>query len=98
MKILPDFYDRFQQLSQNTKMLLLFFKISNLLYSQVHLNLHVDDHWFGYITKTGKTKSCYRFIREGRHCIPNLYALEIPGQEKWILSSTKKFQSGLPIW
>jgi hypothetical protein len=40
LKILPDFFDSFQQLSQNTKMLLLFFKISNLLYSQVHLNLH----------------------------------------------------------
>jgi len=27
--------------------------------------------------------------------IPILNALEIPGQEKWIISSTKKFQSGL---
>ncbi len=52
---LPEFYNNFQKVAKNIEgFCFLFKKPSYLLCSQILLNYFVDDHHFGYITKSLK--------------------------------------------
>jgi hypothetical protein len=48
---LPEFLQQVSTGSQNKQGFVIFLKFSYLFYSQIWLNLWLDDCWFGYITK-----------------------------------------------
>jgi hypothetical protein len=60
---MADFYNRFLADSQNITEFLSFKKNSCLVYSQIWLNLCVDDCMFGYLTKSQISTSKLRFFQ-----------------------------------